>query len=307
MKLRKLIFLMISALAGCIGVDHLEDPLVDERIEVSPRQVALMPAQSTQLSATYFYEYGMEDEATLQWTSTDPQVAAVNEDGVLLANQPGQAVITAAYKTAVSDAVNVTVVADENGVASVEVTSPKSVLSIGEKVVLSVAVKNINGENLEGKTVEWFSENSEIISVNDQGEVTALVNGLAGVHAKSENVKSNSIEFVIGTSRSGTFVPAGGYNAEGMAVLRLSGGDVILELSDNFKTSFALGTFVYLSNSTSGSSTFSNGLELGQITTDGAKTFNVSVIDPSIGLFDYRYVIILCKPARVTFGYADLN
>jgi hypothetical protein len=111
----------------------------------------------------------------------------------------------------------------------------------------------------------------------------------------------------VGSSRVGTFVPAGGYAAEGMAVLRFSGEQVVLELSDNFKTSFALGTFVYLSNSTSGSATFSNGLELGQITTSGAKTFNVSVLHPTVGLFDYRYVIILCKPARVTFGYADMN
>lgn len=307
MKIRMPIFFMGCAMAGCIGVDHLEDPVVGERIEVSPLQVALMPTQSTQLTASYFNLYGVEEEADLVWTSSDLQVASVNENGLLLAGQPGQAVITAAYKTIVSDAINVTVVGDENGVASVVVTSSKTMLNVGEKVALTVAVKNINGENLTGRTVEWFSENSSIVSVTNEGEVTALANGLAGVHAKSENVKSNSIEFVIGSSRAGTFVPAGGYAAEGMASLRLSDGDVILELGSNFKTSFALGTFVYLSNSTSGSATFSNGLEIAQITTDGAKTFNVSTIDPAIGLFDYRYVVILCKPARVTFGYADMN
>lgn len=307
MKLRTSIFSAFISFAGCIGVDHLEDPLVGERIEIMPVQLALMPTQTTQVTASYFDAYGMEEEIDFVWTTSNFQVATVNEDGVITAVAAGQADVTASYKSVVSEAVNVTVVIDANAVASVEVTSPKNTLNVGEKVSLTATVKNITGEPLSGRTIQWFSENSSIVTVNDQGEVTALSSGLAGVHAKSENVKSNSIEFVIGSSRSGMFVPAGGYSAEGMAALRLADGNVILELSDNFKTSFALGTFVYLSNSTSGSATFSNGLEISQITTNGAKTFNITASHPDVGLFDYRYVIILCKPARVTFGYADMN
>jgi hypothetical protein len=87
MKIRMPIFFMGCAMAGCIGVDHLEDPVVGERIEVSPLQVALMPTQSTQLTASYFNVYGVEEEADLVWTSSDPQVASVNENGLLLASQ----------------------------------------------------------------------------------------------------------------------------------------------------------------------------------------------------------------------------
>lgn len=307
MKSRISILGVFLNLISCIGVDHLEDPLVDERIDVAPKQIALMPTQSSQVTATYFNSYGMEEQANFIWTSSDPQVASVDGIGVVSAKKSGQAIITASYNSVVSEAVNITVVADANAVARVEVTSPKTMLNVGEKVTLTASVKNILGETLSGRDIQWFSENSSIVSVTDQGEVTALSSGLAGVHAKSENVKSNSIEFVIGSSRAGVFLPAGGYSAEGMAALRTADGNVILELGDNFKTSFALGTFVYLSNSTSGSATFSNGLELAQITTNGAKTFNVTSIDPDVGLFDYRYVIILCKPARVTFGYADLQ
>lgn len=307
MKSRIFILGVFISVIGCIGVDQLEDPLVNERIEVTPTHVALMPTQSSQIMAAYINGYGMEEEADFAWISSDPQIASVDENGVISALGVGQTSITASYKSVVSEAVNVTVVEDANAIASVEITSPKMMLNVGEKVNLTAIIKNIFGETLTGRSVEWFSENSSIVSVTDQGEVTALSSGLAGVHAKSENVKSNSIEFVIGSSRAGVFVPAGGYSAEGMAALRTADGNVILELGDNFKTSFALGTFVYLSNSTSGSATFSNGLELAQITTNGAKTFNVTSIDPDVGLFDYRYVIILCKPARVTFGYADLQ
>ncbi len=302
------LFFTFFFFGGCIGVDYLEDPTVGERIEVEPGQVALMPTYSAQLSARYFNAYGVEEQVDITWTSSAASVATVNEDGIVTANQPGQAQVTASFKTAVSEAVNITVVANASSVATVEISSAaSSILEVGESLALTATVRNISGEILSGREIQWFSENSSIVVVNGQGVATAVANGLAGVHAKCENVKSNSVEFVIGSSRSGTFVPAGGYNAEGMAALRETDGMLVLEFNDNFKTSFALGTFVYLSNSTSGSATFSSGLELGQISTNGAKTFNVTSLYPDVGLFDYRYVIILCKPARVTFGYADLN
>jgi hypothetical protein len=92
-----------------------------------------------------------------------------------------------------------------------------------------------------------------------------------------------------------------------MAILKEVDGNIILELSSNFETSFALGTFIYMANVTNGSQVRSSGLEVAQITTNGAKSFNLTAINPGIKLTDYTYVIILCKPATVTFGYAQLN
>ncbi len=307
MKARLQILFIALMVSGCIGTDYLSDPIIGERIEISPLQTALMPGDMVQLTAVYFDEFGQENEVVVVWTSSAPQVASVDENGLVTAAGAGTAMITASFQTAVSESSNITVVTDENDVASVEVTSPKVALDVNEKVTLAVLVKNINGSTFDDRLIEWFSENSSIVTVSDVGEVTAIAPGLAGVHAKSEGVKSNSVEFVVGSARSGLFVPAGGYSAEGTAMLKLDNGKVVLELSNNFRTSFALGTFIYLSNSTSGSATFSNGLEVAQIFNNGAKTFDVSAISPGVGLFDYLYVIILCKPARLTFGYADLN
>jgi len=307
MNVRLWILFEALMLVGCIGVDYLEDPVIGERIEVSTLQAALMPTQNLQLTAVYFDKYGNETEDMLQWASNAPQIASVDENGVVTAIATGQAVITAFFQTVLSEPININVVSDENAVASVVISSPVTMVEIGEKVSLTAVVNNINGLPLAGRTIEWFSENSAIVTVDATGELTAVSNGIAGVHAKSEGVKSNSIDFAIGSDRAGTFVPAGGYNAEGMATLKLEEGKLMLTLSDNFKTSFALGTYIYLSNSTSGSETFSKGVEIAQIFNSGAKTFNISSINPNVGLFDFRYVIILCKPARLTFGFADLN
>jgi hypothetical protein len=90
-------------------------------------------------------------------------------------------------------------------------------------------------------------------------------------------------------------------------MLRTENGQLILDLGANFRTSFALGTYIYLANSTNAGNVRSAGLEVAQIRENGAQTFNISALNRNVGLFDYRYVVILCKPATVTFGYADLN
>lgn len=299
---------ILFALSSCIGTDYVDDPIVGERIEMNRSQLALMVDETQSLSATYYDQYGIEKSVELAWTSSAPLVATVDSNGLVKAISAGQAMVVASFGTTVSSSANITVVANANQVAKVEITSPanKISLSVGESHTLSVTVVNINDEILTGRSVQWFSENASIATVNN-GVVTGVSTGLVDIHAKVEGVKSNLLNFSIGGGLSGSFVSAGGYKTIGMASLKESNGDIILEFSANFETSFALGTFVYMANVTNGSQVKANGLEVAQITTNGAKSFNLSAISPGIKLTDFNYVIILCRPASVTFGYAELK
>jgi hypothetical protein len=299
---------ILFALSGCIGTDYVDDPIVGEQIEINASQLALMTGDTHPLSATYFDQYGIEKPAEFVWTSSAPLVATVDSKGVVKAIGSGQAMVVASSGNAVSSSVNITVVASTDQVAKVEIVSPsgKISLGVGESHTLDVMVKNINNEILMGRTVQWFSENSSIATVNE-GMVTGVASGLVDIHAKVEGVKSNLLNFSIGAGLSGSFISAGGYKATGMASLKENGGNIFLEFSNNFETSFALGTFVYMANVSNGTQVKAGGLEVGQITTNGAKSFNLSAISPGIKLTDYKYVIILCKPASVTFGYAELK
>ena len=201
-----------------------------------------------------------------------------------------------------------TVVGDINSVAKVTISSEKAVLKVGETLDLAITVSNINDQPLSGKTPMWKSSNSLVVSVTSAGVATALANGLSTLTAEVDGVVSNSLIITVGSSRSGIFVKSGGYEASGTATLSEDSGNLILEFGSDFKTSFALGTFIYLSNNnSSGSAVKSNGLELQQITQSGAHTFNVSLKSPGVKLTDYKYVIILCKPATVIFGSAELK
>jgi hypothetical protein len=295
-------------LGGCIGVDYLDDPIVGERIGTESQPVAILKGNTYQSKAKYYDQYGVEQMVDLVWSSSNSLIASVNEDGLVTGNASGQATIIVSFNTAESS-FQVNVVLDQNQVASVEISIPgnQTSLAIGGTVSLSVAVKNIEAQALADRTIEWFSENASIASVDNMGVVTGLGMGMVDIHAKSEGVKSNVITLSVGGGRSGSFVGAGGYTAAGTATLSVMDNKLILQLSNNFQTSFALGTFVYLANSTNGAQVRASGLEVAQITTNGAKTFDITAISPTTGLLDYRYVIILCKPATVTFGYADLN
>lgn len=301
-----LVFLLV--LSGCIGVDYLDDPIVRESIETESQPIALLKGNSFQATARYYNQYGIEQPVDLVWASSSPVIASVSANGLVTANASGQATIVVSFNT-IQSSFQVNVVLDETQVASIEVTVPENQtsLAIGGTKSLSATVKNINGQPLMGRTVEWFSENTSIASVDNTGLVTGLGMGMVDVHAKSEGVKSNVITFSVGGGRSGSFVGAGGYTAVGTATLSLMDNKLILQFSNNFQTSFALGTFVYLANSTNGAQVRASGLEVAQITTNGAKTFDITAISPTTGLLDYQYVIILCKPASLTFGYAELK
>lgn len=306
---KTIIAVMLStfAIASCTKIDHIDDAIVPQKIVMSVLQVALKPAESSQLNAEYYNEYGVKKQVAFLFTSSKPTVAQIDNTGKITALAVGSAVVQATYGNILGPLINVNVVANDANVAIVTVTAPTIGLSPNSKVQLTAVVKNINGGVITGKTVEWYSENSSIMTVTPTGEATALTTGVVGIHAKVDGVKSNSIDFTVSNLRTGSFVRAGGYEAKGLASLGIENGRLLLKLGTNFETSFALGTFVYLANSTNGSNVRSGGLEVSQISTNGAKTFDITAAFPNVGINDYKYVIILCKPASVTFGYAELN
>ncbi len=303
------IFLASSLMLSCIGVDKIDDPIVGARIELDTAQVALGIGDTYQSMAVYFDQYGIERDVAIGWSSSAPSIAEVNAQGLITGIGGGQAIVKSSFDDT-ENQIMVNIVLDETQVANVVIASPgnQTTLQSGEMLTLTSMVKNINGEILDGRTVEWFSANPSTIAVNDQGVLTAVGSGMVDVHAESEGVKSNVIAFASGTGRSGMFMGSGGYKAIGTASLSLDGANnLYLDFSSNFETSFALGSFVYLANSTVGSQVRAGGLEVAEVTTNGAKSYNITAISPSTSLFTYKYVVILCKPATITFGFAELK
>ena len=118
--------------------------------------------------------------------------------------------------------VNVNVLATDLNVTMLQISATNSSLRLSGKIQLTVVVKTIIGNILSGKTIEWYSENANLIPVKASGLATALASNVFGIHAKVDGVKSNSVNLTIFTFRWGTFVKAGGYQAWGTKKLAIS-------------------------------------------------------------------------------------
>jgi len=293
---------------ACIGVDLLDDPIVGESIEITPNPIAVLVDKTEIAKVAFKDKYGIDQEVNPVWTMVSPEIASVDSKGIVTGLKPGQTFLIAS-QSSVKDTALVTVVGDALKVAKVEVSEAVSNLSVGQSFALMATVKNVNDQPIAGKAVIWKSSDDLIISITSEGIATAKANGLASIVAEVDGITSNPITITVGnTVRTGSFAKSGGYEASGTCNLRLENSRLLLNFESDFKTSFALGTFIYLANTNTNASTVkSAGIELGQITKNGVHSFDVTTVNSSVKLDDYKYVIILCKPATVIFGYAELK
>lgn len=311
MKNFLLAIMCLIFMAGCIGTDLVDDPVVGEKIEIMPDRIALLIGTSTIATAMYYNQFGVVEPVNVLWSASPSSIASVTQSGLINAMAPGQAMLFATYG-GLTDSVRVVVVLNENAAASVNIEPSKTSLTAGETVNLTATVRNIDDDIITTAAIEWISNDETIATVSSNGAVTAIGNGIVTINAIADGVYSNDILLMVGeastTKLMGTFVSANGYLASGMAALSNENGDLILTFSENFMTSFALGTFIYLANNnSSGTSIRSQGIELGQITMNGSHSFNVTSKFPNVTAAQHKYVIVLCKPASLVFGFAELK
>jgi hypothetical protein len=128
------------------------------------------------------------------WTSSDPQVARVTEEGIVHAGFGGTATITAtaAGKTAQ------TTVRVRTLVAAVLVLPGGATLRPGETVQMRTRALSASRDTLDRPVSAWASENQGVATVDAAGRVTAHRPGSVVIRATVEGVDGRMIIFVAG-------------------------------------------------------------------------------------------------------------
>ena len=137
---------------------------------------------------------------TVFWATSDPQTAAVAEDGTVTAKAPGTVTVRASlhpfdnpdYPADVTAEIEIDIVAGSAAVESVAINEGETVAMFkGETKQLTCTV---NPPNASKKTVVWsVTEGADVVSVNaDTGEVTALRPGSATVTVTSRSDAAKS-------------------------------------------------------------------------------------------------------------------
>mgnify|MGYP001596321851 CR=1 FL=1 len=301
--------ILLLTLAACVGTDYITDPLMLQpaRIEVTPNTLALEVGKSTILQAAYYDSLGnLVTGITFNWSSSDPATVAIEASGKATALKAGQVRITAQARNVASAVALVTVVADTNQVATVEITPVSGMLAVGSTLQLGAIARNLGGAALTGRTFSWRSSDATVASVNASGLVTALAVGETNIAAKVEGVESADARLSVASTRlSGAFTkrPGTSYNVSGTATLeQQTDGSLRLKFGADFSSSNGPGLDVYLSTT---NLVGANSLSLGRLqSTMGEQSYNVP---SNVRLTTYNWVIIHCVPFNVTFGYAQLR
>ena len=175
-------------------------------ITIEPTSATLMSIGATvQLTAIVSDENGQPVvDAVVIWRSGDERVATVNDQGLVTAVGNGVTQVTARSGSAEAS-VPVSVM---QSVASITIEPiSASLMSIGATVQLTVIVLDENGQPVEDAVVTWRSGDEDVVTVNDQGLVSAVGNGMTQVTARSGSAEASIPVSVMQSASSITIEP----------------------------------------------------------------------------------------------------
>ena len=191
MKKKKVWMLLLSAimLAGCaFGVTACKDKGGDDSTPTDSVSVGGDEVNGEIYFEVTNYELALGDTITLspvnggsgiQWVSTNEQIATVNESGVVTANAIGETIIKATKNGETAMCRIEVVAASAEAVLSLSLNKTSLTLYTGGTFVLQTTV--MNGSSVVGASVNYASTKKSILTVDNNGVITAQSAGKAYV------------------------------------------------------------------------------------------------------------------------------
>lgn len=157
--------------AGTTGSIELNVIVPVEGITIEPAELNISVNDSHQLIAKVMPEDATHTDVT--WSSDNPEVATIDEDGIVTAHSKGTATITVnvndAPEISASCIINVLPPIPE----SISISETEISVEIGNSFQLFATVYPAEAP----QEIEWSSENPEIATVNEDGVITAMKEG----------------------------------------------------------------------------------------------------------------------------------
>ncbi len=164
--------------ADCI-VNVREVPL--EGIDLNQNAITLNKGEKSDALVVSYNPNDTTDDKTVIWTSSDKDVATVDENGVVTATGAGTTTITATVGEFTADC-KVTVIST---LESITLTADRTTddLEVGDTVNLTVGYNP--EDTTDDKAVTWSSSDEDVATVDENGVVTAVAGGTATITATS--------------------------------------------------------------------------------------------------------------------------
>lgn len=152
-------------------------------VSISPDSKTLNKGETVQLTATVLPTDATDK--TVIWSSSNNDIASVDNKGEVTAVGPGTATITATANDGSGKAASCRITVNEpyTPPAIVHVTGislDRKTATIKKGSILQLSA-TVTPSNADDKTVRWESSNTDVASVDDNGEVTAIAPGTATI------------------------------------------------------------------------------------------------------------------------------
>ena len=162
-----------------VAVTVVDAELVVESIALDKTEASVATGKTLQLTANV-----TPAEASVIWTSSNEEIATVDENGNVTAIAAGEAIITAqAGDKKASCTVTVTIPVEAITFYFNEIT-----VETGDEFTVNYTV---SPEDATDKTIVWTSDNEEVATVDENGKVTAVAAGKAKITATSGNATAS--------------------------------------------------------------------------------------------------------------------
>ncbi len=135
-------------------------------------------------------------DKSLTWSSSDPTVASVNEEGVVTAHQAGTATVKATANDGSGKYGECVVTVTPKPIPVTSVTLNKGTMTLMEGASESL-IATVAPDNATDKSLTWSSSAPAIASVNDAGVVTALRTGTTTIKATANDGSGKYGECVV--------------------------------------------------------------------------------------------------------------
>jgi len=170
--------------SGIASVTVVPLPARVASVRIAPDRVNIFVAGGANLVATGFDSHGAAITGRpVVWTTNNVVVAAISQSGRVTGLAPGTAIITAVIE---GSAGNATVTVSLVPVSRVVVTPGEVTIDAGKATTLTAAAMDGDGNTLLGRAVAWSSNDTRIVTVDQDGVARGVRLGTAVITATSE-------------------------------------------------------------------------------------------------------------------------
>ncbi len=182
---------VVTAVAGTSRATAVADVLASQvaKVSLAPKSMTLQPRQSGAFTANAVDSVGnpISIVSSVDWESSNPSVATVDDSGNVMALTPGSTSISATIGSVQSTG---TVTVQPPSPASITLTPSSLDVTLGSAIKIIAVVRDSSGTTIPGASVAWSSGNQAVATVDSTGRVTGKSVGIASIRAQSGNATS---------------------------------------------------------------------------------------------------------------------